>query len=539
MGFKRFVGATTRDVMRQVRQELGDEAVILSSKKVAGGHHEILAAAADAVEAIVEESRKPQTAAPAAPAGPRKAGGVESFQDFLKRQAAAAPAARQATARAAAPEQGAPAALYAQVAAARAPQADPHDAADHHGYRPDDVACASPSAAAAPGRDRSAALPAEPTVFRRRPSRTTDAAELHTIAAPAPSAQGAAAPAAAAVPAARRPVTAAVPAALPDEVASLQPAAAAANSELMAELLNLRSALQEQLTALSTSVAAGDARRSPIVTRLMTRLLSAGFSVELARRIAQHAPPGLDVLAGTEWLQNVLATNLKCADPSQSLTERQGVFALVGPTGVGKTTTVAKLAARFAVKYGAQALGLLTLDAYRIAAHEQLRAYGRILGTPVHLAQDAGTLRELLASMQGKRMVLIDTCGLGPRDERLGEMLAMLAGAGSAASPVQPVLLLNAGSHAETLDETARAWRAQQAAGCILTKLDEAARIGGALDCSLRFRLPLLALTNGQRVPEDLHPAHARALAHVALKPGGSAFALADSEAAALAAAGV
>jgi flagellar biosynthesis protein FlhF len=100
------------------------------------------------------------------------------------------------------------------------------------------------------------------------------------------------------------------------------------------------------------------------------------------------------------------------------------------------------------------------------------------------------------------------------------------------------VLLLNAGSHAETLDETARAWRASQAAGCILTKLDEAARIGGALDCALRYRLSLLSLTNGQRVPEDLHLANARLLAHLALKPGGSAFALADSEAAALAAAG-
>jgi flagellar biosynthesis protein FlhF len=211
------------------------------------------------------------------------------------------------------------------------------------------------------------------------------------------------------------------------------------------------------------------------------------------------------------------------------------VFALVGPTGVGKTTTVAKLAARFAVKYGTNALGLITLDAYRVAAHEQLRAYGRILGTPVHLAQDGATLRELLASMRGKRLVLIDTCGVGPRDERLNEMLAMLAEAGRDAQRVQPVLLLNAGSHTETLDETARAWRAPQAAGCILTKLDEAARVGGALDCALRYKLTLLGLTNGQRVPEDLHLPNAKLLAHLALKPGGQAFALAESEATALA----
>jgi flagellar biosynthesis protein FlhF len=173
-----------------------------------------------------------------------------------------------------------------------------------------------------------------------------------------------------------------------------------------------------------------------------------------------------------------------------------------------------------------------------VAAQEQLRAYGRILGTPVHLAQDGATLRELLASMRGKRLVLIDTCGVGPRDERLNEMLAMLSEAGRDAQRVQPVLLLNAGSHIETLDETARAWRAQQAAGCILTKLDEAARVGGALDCTLRYKLTLLGLTNGQRVPEDLHLPNAKLLAHLALKPGGQAFALAESEATALAVAG-
>jgi flagellar biosynthesis protein FlhF len=534
MGFKRFVGANTRDAMRQVRQELGDEAVILASKKVAGGRHEILAAAADAVEAIVEESRRPRAAAPA---GPRKAGGVESFQDFLR---------RQATAPAAVPDASAPTAKYAQVAAARVPPDDLRDDTDGGWDRP----AAAPAHAWPPaGAPRSDA----PTVFRRRPDRpaAANAAAVAAVSAPAPTMPAPPAPLAPSTPStpstpATTPRLAATAAAAPVPLVTAPvgaagvepPPAAAPAPQWMAELQSLRSALQEQLTALSTSVAAGDVRRSPIVTRLMTRLLSAGFSVELARRIVQHVPPGLDVLAGTEWLQNVLAANLKCTDPAQSLVERQGVYALVGPTGVGKTTTVAKLAARFAVKYGAQALGLLTLDAYRVAAHEQLRTYGRILGTPVHLAQDAATLRELLAGMAGKRLVLIDTCGLGPRDERLGEMLAMLAGASTAARPLRPVLLLNAGSHAETLAETARAWRAPQAAGCILTKLDEAARIGGALDCALRYRLALLALTNGQRVPEDLHAANPRLLAHLSLKPGGQAFALSDSEAAALAAVG-
>jgi flagellar biosynthesis protein FlhF len=308
------------------------------------------------------------------------------------------------------------------------------------------------------------------------------------------------------------------------------------SEQLMAELASLRASLQQQISSLSSSVATTDSmRRNPLQTRVMTRLLTAGFSVELARRIALRTPSMDGIEAADAWLQEVISLNLRCAGAQDSLIDANGVFALVGPTGVGKTTTVAKLAARFAVKYGASALGLITLDAYRIAAHEQLRAYGRILGVPVHLAQDGATLRELLASMRGRRLVLVDTCGLGPRDDRLGEMLGMLAHAGSGTQKVQPVLLLNAASHAETLDDSARAWGAADVAGTILTKLDEAARIGGALDCALRHKLKLLALTNGQRVPEDIHHPNARLLAHLSLKPSAQQFTLADEESAALA----
>jgi flagellar biosynthesis protein FlhF len=308
------------------------------------------------------------------------------------------------------------------------------------------------------------------------------------------------------------------------------------NAALMAELASLRASLQQQLSSLSNTVVATDSmRRNPIQTRVMTRLLTSGFSVDVARKVALNAPELADADAADAWMQDVLAHNLRCGTADDSIVERGGVFALVGPTGVGKTTTVAKLAARFAVKHGAGALGLITLDAYRVAAPEQLRTYGRILGAPVHLAQDASTLRELLISMKNRRLVLIDTCGLGPRDGRLPEMLSVLEQAGQGLQRVQPVLLLNAASHAETLDDAARAWRATEAAGAILTKLDEAARIGGALDCALRHKLRLLGLTNGQRVPEDLHLPNARLLAHLALKPSNQLFALADDEGMALA----
>ena len=256
-----------------------------------------------------------------------------------------------------------------------------------------------------------------------------------------------------------------------------------------------------------------------------------GFSPDLARRIAIHVPATSEIAATDDWLLEVVAGNLRCASGTDGLIESHGAVALVGPTGVGKTTTVAKLAARFAVRYGAAQLGLITLDSYRIGAHEQLRSYGRILGVAMHIAQDSAALRELLASLQGKRLVLIDTCGLSQRDERMEEMLGTLSAARFNMQPIRRVLLLNAASHCETLDEVARAWRAPDAAGAILTKMDEAARIGGAVDCLLRHRMTMFGLTNGQRVPEDWHPAGARLIAHVALKPSTSPYTLGEDEA--------
>lgn len=447
---------------------------------------------------------------------------------------------------------------------------------------PQGGAPADPAPPRAGERPASSAAPpaAEPAVFRRRPSREAQGAGLAsssvrptaTVAAPgarvtdaaAPRSDAAAGSSATAAPAAAvesgpavgteppsspqgprpaglQPTNAVAPSANRTAGIDAAPAPVAstdggADSRLLAELQSLRAALHEQWVTLSSSVAAADVqRRHPLQARLMTRLLTSGFTPEVARRIALHAPENIDATGLDTWLQDVLTVNLRCVSETDAIVERGGVYALVGPTGVGKTTTAAKLAARFAVRYGTSALGLITLDAYRIAAHEQLRAYGRILGVPVHLAQDGATLRELLASMGARRLVLIDTCGVGPRDARLAEMLGTLAQADTAARRVQPVLLLNAASHAESLEEMARAWRSQEAAGCILTKLDEAARIGGALDCAMRHKLTVLALTNGQRVPEDLHLPNARLLAHLALKPAGPLFALDDHEGAVVA----
>jgi flagellar biosynthesis protein FlhF len=371
---------------------------------------------------------------------------------------------------------------------------------------------------------------ARPAVFRRR----ADGVEI--------------ANAVAAAPVTAAPVAAAPIATAPTPAAPLP----VVDPKLMDELQAMRTQLQQQLASLSSTVAASRqemqariaqmqlAARGQVQTnagRVMTRLLTAGFSPEVARKVALHAPASASLPELENWLQDVMTLNLKIAGPEASIVEAGGAYALVGPTGVGKTTTVAKLAAQFAVRYGAGALGLITLDAYRVGAHEQLRTYGRILGAPVHLAQDGATLRELMVSMQNKRLVLIDTCGVSQRDGRLNEVLSMLA-AGAQGVPeamqIRRLLLANAASHAETLDDAARAWRAPECAGCVLTKLDEAARIGGAIDTALRYKLRVFGVTNGQRVPEDWHAANARVLTHLALRPGSDAFALADNEALAL-----
>jgi flagellar biosynthesis protein FlhF len=195
-----------------------------------------------------------------------------------------------------------------------------------------------------------------------------------------------------------------------------------------------------------------------------------------------------------------------------------GVFALIGATGVGKTTSTAKIAAAFATKHGASQLGLVTLDAYRIGAHEQLRAYGRILGVPVHTAHDRASLEDLLDLLSAKRMVLIDTAGMAQRDARTRELLDMLSH-----RAIQRLLVVNAAQQGETIEDVMVSYRAATCSGAVISKLDEAVKLGPALDALIRHKLKLVGVANGQRVPEDWHRLSAQALVARALRVGGSA----------------
>jgi len=294
---------------------------------------------------------------------------------------------------------------------------------------------------------------------------------------------------------------------------------------ILAELKSVRGALEDQLAGIAWA----DLQRSdPVKTRLMRELLYGGVSPYLARQIAGHLPANASFEQGARWIQGVLARNLLTA-ADDDIIVRGGVYALMGPTGVGKTTTTAKLAARCVVRHGAEKLALLTTDSYRIGGHEQLRIFGKIMGVPVHVVPDGEDLKLALRELKHKHLVLIDTVGVGQRDQMVAEQVAMLGQCGA----VNRVLLLSAAASADNLEDVVRAYRGDGLFGAIVTKVDEAVSLGAVLDVLIRYRLAVHYIANGQRVPEDLHPANREALVARAMRARSAthpAHALDDAE---------
>lgn len=296
--------------------------------------------------------------------------------------------------------------------------------------------------------------------------------------------------------------------------------------EVVDEIRSMRDMLESQLAELAWT---GQQQREPVRGAILGELLAAGFSASLSRFLAGKMPSGLTQESGITWIRSILARNLQVIDNENDILGQGGVFALVGPTGVGKTTTTAKLAARCVMRHGSGKLALITTDGYRIGAYEQLRIYGKILGVMVHSVKDDADLRIALEELKHKHTVLIDTVGVGQRDNMVSEQIAMLAGAGV---PVKRLLCVSATSSGETLAEIARAYQGNGLAGCIITKLDEAATIGSALDLAIRQKLKLFYIANGQRVPEDLQVAERESLIEraFAARPDAASFKLRDDE---------
>ena len=284
----------------------------------------------------------------------------------------------------------------------------------------------------------------------------------------------------------------------------------AGSSRILAELSRLRGLLQNQLAGFAWGAAR---RRDPVRVAVMQTLFAAGFGSALARTLAARLPRGLDAEAAQRWLRQVLIRNLPVQGRDADLLARGGRYALVGSTGSGKTTTLAKLATRGVEAHGAAQVALVAADAYRIGAAAQLTVYADLLGVSLHVAEDQTRLARLLPELAARKLVLIDTAGFAPSDPRTREAQALDA------LGVRRLAVIAANQQGAAIEQAMLRF-GEGATACILTKLDEAPQPGAALDSLIRHRLPLAFIAGGQRVPEDLHIPNAAYLIDRALKGG-------------------
>ena len=296
-------------------------------------------------------------------------------------------------------------------------------------------------------------------------------------------------PRAAPRPAAPRPAAAPAPAAAEPSYGAMQ-----------RELQDLRRLLETGLAGMTWS----DKRlREPLQARVLEELAAMDIAPDVAMALAALTPRRTSLQNPSHIPLALLVKHLPVMNDLTCITG--GITAVVGPTGAGKTTTIAKLAARWSMQHGSQDLALVSTDGYRIGAREQLSTYARILGAPMHAANNGQELARVLERLKAKKLILIDTAGMGPRDVRLTEQLATLK---LGAARARVLLALPAQGESHALDEIVRAFARVTPAACVLTKVDEAASLGAAISAVLRYKLKIAYVCDGQRVPEDLHAAH-------------------------------
>lgn len=265
------------------------------------------------------------------------------------------------------------------------------------------------------------------------------------------------------------------------------------------ELRDLRRLLETGLAGMTWN----DKRlREPEQARILEELSALDIAPDVAMALAALAPRSTSVDNPSHVPMALLVRHLPVLNDLSSVSG--GVVAVVGPTGAGKTTTIAKLAARWCLQHGSQDLALVSTDAYRIGARDQLMTYARILGTPMHAANSGKDLAHVLERLKSKKLILIDTAGMGPRDVRLAEQLAALQ---SGAARARVLLALPAQGEGHALEEIVKAFAPLKPLACILTKVDEAVSLGAVISTTLRHRLKIAYVCDGQRVPDDLHAA--------------------------------
>jgi flagellar biosynthesis protein FlhF len=299
-----------------------------------------------------------------------------------------------------------------------------------------------------------------------------------------------------ALPAAR----ASTPARAPATPQAKAPAAPEYGAAMQREIQDLRRLLETGLAGMTWN----DKRlREPLQARVLEELSAMDIAPDVAMALAALTPRRTALENPSHIPMALLCRHLPMINDTTSVIG--GITAIVGPTGAGKTTTIAKLAARWCMLHGSQDMALVSTDGYRIGAREQLNTYARILGVPMHAANTGKELARVLERLKSKKLILIDTAGMGPRDVRLSEQLAALK-LGAARAKV--LLALPAQGEGHALDEIVRAFARINPVGCIITKVDEAASLGAVISAALRHRLKIAYVCNGQKVPEDLHAAN-------------------------------
>lgn len=284
--------------------------------------------------------------------------------------------------------------------------------------------------------------------------------------------------------------------------------------EVMSAIQALKGSLEGRIEEVMWS---NQLRVNPELLHLFQSLLAYGFSTALLRAMLKRLPANQSARSAMQWVRHELDTHLPIIKSEDHLWQPGLALALVGPTGVGKTTTIAKLAARAVRKFSAENVVLITTDTYRIGAHEQLKIYADLMHVKVYVVQNAQELRQVILGLRADQVILIDNVGVSQRDKYVQDQAVMLASAGRR---IQRLLALNAASHGDTLDEVARMYSkdgGSPLAGCIITKVDEASRLGTVLDVALRYQLPIHYISDGQRVPENLRFLSASQLVDMAL----------------------
>jgi flagellar biosynthesis protein FlhF len=478
---RRYVAKDMRTALAQIKEELGADAVIMSNKKIAEGVE--LMAAVD-YNQNVESSQPASDVTPSQPVNKPNVQSTISNRDIVE-DTVSINHSVQANGTPPAPVDSLAALLNRQV------QQNDYDNAPATQAFNSNIANSMPMAQQT--NDVDADIEQQFKNFTARLEQSSDAEYESTGSTQSPVSE---------------PLTASVN----KPAAALRGDATVSNAEfdhMKKEMSSIRQLLEHQISGLMWQ---DMAQKDPSRAVLVNRLMAMGLNEQVADQIAGYIPAQTNEQDAWEQAKHFIAQQINTTN--NDIIQRGGVVSLVGPTGVGKTTTIAKLAARFAQLHGADQVVLISTDSYRIAGFEQLATYGRIIGCQVKLANDGNELDALLQQFAQKKLILIDTAGMGQRDMRLTEHLTTLIA--NARVRIRNYLVLSANTQQRVMQENVERFKRIPLAGCIYTKLDESLSIGEIITTSLQNGLAIGYLTDGQRVPEDIKVANAEKLVTLA-----------------------